>query len=263
MTPRFQIISDLHAEISDVSISSLINDTADVVILGGDISFMNDSINQAHSAARSFPEIEFILILGNHELYQAKYDYNHLITALPKYNLLSKNLHVLENSSIWLEQYDLEIYGGIGWSNLRNVSTLDARILETQINDYSYITVNDMPLTVPIMRELNQVFRASCLACIRESVAKHKIVVSHFPQSLQLRHSGYPNGKLERYFCSDDDELVAELGSLGVMAMVSGHTHESYDIAIRGVRQVSNQIGYPFERANRFSNVKQLYSLLD
>jgi hypothetical protein len=160
---------------------------------------------------------------------------------------LSDNLHFLENTSIVIDRYDLEIFGGVGWTNLEGLKAADTLALQNRLNDFKYITVNMTTLTPAKMKELNSEFRSACVKSMSESKANNKLVVSHFPQSFELKHSGYPVDFLTCYFCSDDNELIQELASHGVKVMVSGHTHENFDHIVEGVRQVSSQIGYPHE----------------
>lgn len=262
--PLFQVISDLHEEFSSFTVKDLVNPDADIVILAGDITHGVGLAELALKAAKSEPKIEFIVIAGNHEFYDRDFDYIEFLSCIPLWNQLSENLHFLENTSIVIDKYDLEIFGGVGWTNLRGLNDLNTLSLQLRINDFKYITVNKKNLTASKMRELNAEFRSACIKSMLSSNAKNKIVVSHFPQTLQLKHSGFPLDLLTCYFCSDDNELIRELSSSGVKVMVSGHTHDNFDSMVEGVRQISGQIGYPEE--NNFNNnllrSRKLLSLL-
>ncbi|WP_241910617.1 metallophosphoesterase [Vibrio cyclitrophicus] len=187
------------------------------------------------------------MIAGNHEFYPQGFDYLDYLSCLPLWNQLSNNLHFLENTSVVIDKYDLEIFGGIGWTNLSGLNDVYTLSLQMRLNDFKYITVNNQSLTSTKMRELNAEFRSSCIEAMSNSSKKNKLVVSHFPQTFELKHSGYPVDLLTCYFCSDDNELIRGLASLGVTVMVRGHTHDNFDRIVEGVRQVSNQVGYPHE----------------
>ena len=105
-------------------------------------------------------------------------------------------------------------------------------------NDFSLIKVDGLDMTPSKMKALNKEFRIACTDAMSSSNTRNKIVVSHFPQSIDLKHSAFPTDILTRYFCSDDNDLIQELAALGVQSMVSGHTHDNFDTAIEGVRQV-------------------------
>ncbi|NOJ14030.1 metallophosphoesterase [Vibrio splendidus] len=264
MDTLFQVISDLHEEFSGTTIKQLVNPDADIVMLGGDITHGVGLTELAFQAAKSNPDIEFIVIAGNHEFYPQGFDYLDYLSCLPLWNQLSCNLHFLENTSVVIDKYDLEIFGGVGWTNLSGLNDVNTLSLQMRINDFKYITVNNQTLTPTKMRELNAEFRRSCIESMSNSLKKNKLVVSHFPQSFELKHSGYPVDLLTCYFCSDDNELIRELASLGVTVMVSGHTHDNFDRIVEGVRQVSSQVGYPHEGKFDYNllNSRLLHNLL-
>ncbi|WP_102402238.1 metallophosphoesterase [Vibrio cyclitrophicus] len=264
MDTLFQLISDLHEEFSGTTIKQLVNPDADIVILGGDITHGVGLAELAFQAAKSNPDIEFIVIAGNHEFYPQGFDYLDYLSCLPLWNQLSNNLHFLENTSVVIDKYDLEIFGGIGWTNLSGLNDVNTLSLQIRLNDFKYITVNNQTLTPTKMRELNAEFRSSCIEAMSNSSKKNKLVVSHFPQAFELKHLGYPVDLLTCYFCSDDNELIRELARNGVTVMVSGHTHDNFDRIVEGVRQISNQVGYPHEDGfeNNLLNSRKLHKLL-
>lgn len=192
MNPLFQVISDLHEEFSAITIKELVNPDADIIILAGDITYGVGLAELALKAAKSEPQIEFIVIPGNHEFYDKDFDYLEFLSCIPLWNQLSENLHFLENTSIVIDKYDLEVFGGVGWTNVRGLNDVNTLSLQMRLNDFKYITVNKQSLTASKMRELNAEFRSACIKSMSSSCAKNKIVVSHFPQSLQLKHSGFP-----------------------------------------------------------------------
>lgn len=159
MNPSFQIISDLHEEFSAITVKELVNPDANIVILAGDISYGVGLVELVLNAAKSEPQIEFIVIAGNHEFYQKGFDYLEFLNCIPFWNQLSENLHFLENSSIVIEKYDLEVVGGVGWTNLRGLNDVNTLSLQMRIHDFKYITVNKQKLTASKMRELNGFFR--------------------------------------------------------------------------------------------------------
>ncbi len=260
----FQVISDLHEEFSGVTVKELINPKADIVILAGDITYGVGLAELALKAAESEPQKEFIVIAGNHEFYHKHFDYLEFLACIPLWNQLSENLHFLENTSIVIDKYDLEVFGGVGWTNLRGLNDINMLSLQMKLNDFKYITVNKQSLTASKIKELNAEFRSSCIRSMSSSCANNKVVVSHFPQTLKLKHSGFALDLLTSYFCSDDDELIRELSNLGVKAMVSGHTHDSFDCVVEGVKQVSNQVGYSDEYnfSDNLQRAKKLFNLL-
>ncbi|MFA0128169.1 MULTISPECIES: metallophosphoesterase [unclassified Vibrio] len=264
MDTLFQIISDLHEEFCGTTIKQMVNPDADIVIIAGDITHGVGLAELASQAAKSSPHIEFIVIAGNHEFYHQDFDYHDYLSCLALWNQFSDNLHFLENTSVVIDRYDLEVFGGIGWTNLSGLNDVNTLSLQMKLNDFKYITVNNRTLTPSKMRELNTEFKSACVASMSASLKKNKIVVSHFPQSFELKHSGFPVDLLTCYFCSDDNELIRELSTHGVNAMVSGHTHDNFDRIVEGVRQISSQVGYSHENDfdNNLLNSRKLHKLL-
>lgn len=265
MSALFQIISDLHEEFCGTTIMDLVNPDADIVIVAGDITHGVGLAELALQAAKSNPDIEFIVIAGNHEFYQRGFDYQDYLSCVPLWNKLSNNLHFLENTSVVLSKFDLELFGGVGWSNISKLNDVNTLSLQLKVNDFKSISVNNQVLTPSKMRALNCEFRNACIKSMSASTAQNKLVVTHFPQSVELRHSKYPVDLLTCYFCSDDNELIRELATHGVGVMVSGHTHDNFDCIVEGVRQISNQIGYPHEDGDRKSllNSRRLFRLFN
>ncbi|OCH36827.1 metallophosphoesterase [Vibrio cyclitrophicus] len=243
----------------------LVNPDADIVLIGGDITQGVALAELALQAATSHPDIEFIVIAGNHELYARGFDYQDYLSCVPLWNQLSDNLHFLENTSVVLNQFDLEVFGGIGWTNLSRLNDINTLSLQMRLNDFRHISVNNQTLTPSKMRELNSMFRDACVECMSSSNAKNRMVISHFPQSLELRHSGFSVDLLTTYFCSDDNQLIRELASHGVKVMASGHTHDCFDCIVEGVRQISNQVGYSHEDsyAQNLLNSRKLFRLFE
>ena len=263
MNASFQIISDLHEEFCGLTIKGLVNPDADIVIIAGDITQGVALAELTLQAATSHPDIEFIVIAGNHELYARGFDYQDYLSCVPLWNQLNDNLHFLENTSIVLNQFDLEVFGGIGWTNLSRLNDINTLSLQMRLNDFRHISVKNQPLNTSKMRELNSEFRSACVKCMSSSNAKNRMVVSHFPQSVELRHSGFPVDLMTTYFCSDDNKLIRELASYDVKVMVSGHTHDSFDCILEGVRQISNQVGYSHEDSydQNLLNSRKLFRL--
>ncbi|MEZ8192711.1 metallophosphoesterase [Vibrio sp. 1F279] len=265
MSALFQIISDLHEEFCGTTIVDLVNPDADVVIVAGDITHGVGLAELALQAAKSNPDLEFIVISGNHEFYQRGFDYQDYLSCIPLWNQLSDNLHFLENTSVVLNKFDLELFGGVGWTNLSRLNDVNTLSLQMKINDFKSISVNNQVLTPSKMRELNLEFRNACINSMSTSTVQNKIVVTHFPQSIELRHSGFPVDLLASYFCSDDNKLIRELANCGVKAMVSGHTHDNFDCIVEDVRQISNQIGYAHEGSydKKLLNSRKLFRLFN
>ncbi len=243
----------------------VVNSDADIVIVAGDITYGVGLVELALQAAKSNPSIEFVVIAGNHEFYQKGFDYQDYLSCVPLWNELSNNLHFLENTSVVLSKFDLELFGGVGWTNISKLNDINTLSLQLRINDFKRISVNSQVLTPSKMRELNYEFRKACIKSMSLSTAQNKMVVTHFPQSFELRHSKYPIDFLTCYFCSDDNELIRELANYGVGVMVSGHTHDNFDCIVEEVRQISNQIGYSHEASyeKKLLNSRKLFRLFN
>ncbi|MCY9873860.1 metallophosphoesterase [Vibrio barjaei] len=253
---NLQIISDFHEEHHGHDIAPYINKDADIVILAGDISTGTTGVSLALDSAELHPSITHVVVFGNHELYDL--DYAEYLALVNMWNDLAPNLHFLENRSISLEN-GIEIFGGIGWSNL---NTPNHKELHERVQDFSAIDYYGKPVTIEDFRHFNNEYWSNAQKWFKTSTGKTKILVSHFPQSTALKHKQYEKNDLDYYFCADRDLEIKEAGEHGVSLMVSGHTHDSFSTSIQGVRQESRQVGYPFESNDALDAVGGLNSMI-
>ncbi|UJF17786.1 metallophosphoesterase [Vibrio sp. SS-MA-C1-2] len=245
MKLKLQHLSDIHEEFSHIDISELIHDEANLVIFTGDISTGYDMMEALSRTANQFPDKTFVAIAGNHELYTLSYD--DYLQNIHGWNQLCDNLHFIENSSVELFDGKVCVAGGIGWSNLKGFDEESKQNLSTAIDDFKLIHYRDRLLKPSDLPILNLEYQQSMVNHFNQSEAGIKIGLSHFPQSHQLANSKFDIEGLGYYFCSDSNDFFIELAELNVALFLSGHTHESYDKSVEGVRNMSIQVGYPEE----------------
>lgn len=255
--PLFQILSDLHTEKTKLRLRQCINQEAQVVLLAGDVANGADYARQVTIAAKERPEVTFVAVMGNSDLYDQ--DYYAMQYEVSGWSLLADNVHFLENEALKLPQYDLEIFGGVGWTNLASLERSEESYIQTTYEDFSRISSAGRCMSVAEMKILNESFRQRCISWAKTSESKHKIVLTHFPQSRVLANTRFSPCVDTAYFTSDDDDLIHQLARCGVHCMVSGHTHCSFDVRVMGVRQISNQYGFDCEETGYKD---ELFSLL-
>ena len=259
-----QVFSDIHLEIWNKI--PLIPVKADYLILGGDIGQINHPLFYQFLDYCSTNWKKTFYIPGNHEYYSLKKNMNELEFDY-KYCIGEryKNVFYLNNSAIELDDA-ISIYGTTFWTNPPFSSSYKAQMF---INDYNYIKYfkqgldQVVELDVPKVRELSN----DSLKQLQDYLAgenKKTIVVTHFPPT--RTGTSHPKYLAEKrtanlYFAWPDDTLE-KFNLRNVLVWISGHTHYSYDFTSpKGVRLISNQLGYKSEAGNTRLNEDGLYEI--
>ena len=127
---KIQLISDLHQEFGR---SELSFDTADVVVLAGDVNLGTKGVEWMLYAIKDKP---VIYVLGNHEYYKGSYP-----KTLNKIRALAENtnIHVLENKSVEIE--GICFHGATLWTDfsLFGNPKYYGSLCQQQMNDYKKI----------------------------------------------------------------------------------------------------------------------------
>lgn len=241
---KISLYSDLHTEFGN-SFPKIPKET-DVVILAGDIigkSGLDDLIGYF----RSYPEKQFIYVLGNHEYYNSDWD-----TCLGRirWSLESiDNVTLLENESI--EIGGVMFHGCTLWTDFMSKTKPFENICKLHAKD----SVSDFILiegvTPDLMHKRSQQSVRWLKNSLEESKDKTNIVITHFPPLLECRHGKYGGGVLDGYFCNDLSDLVSESN---ITYWLYGHNHWNDYFELYGTRFVSNQYGYPGERVGNEFN---------
>jgi calcineurin-like phosphoesterase family protein len=117
-------------------------------------------------------------------------------------------------------------------------------VLNDALNDHVLIRYNGDTFTTQHAYEENQ----KCERWLREKLDEpfdgKTLVITHHSPSLQCNHRDFGLNEFSSGFVSNLDELVKKAD-----LWLYGHTHCNEDLMIGKCRIVSNQKGYPRERA--------------
>jgi predicted phosphodiesterase len=218
-------------------------ETADVIILAGDIS---DGLRAAlvpFELADRYPSAHIIWIAGNHEFYNMNID-----LQIERFRIACEGhdrVHFLENDSV--EISGVKFIGCTLWTDFAILGEPDVgmELAARSINDFVCIqTRGDVAFTP---RDAAHRFITS-FAYLDEQLAisdpARTVVVTHFPPGLETRNPNFPVDGLTSYFQANVDLLLEDYEPA---VWIFGHNHHSSDMQIGGTRVVSSQLGYQSE----------------
>lgn len=251
---RLYIVSDLHREFESWEPPEFTtDDSADVVILAGDIDWGVDGVRWAR---RAFANRPVIYVAGNHEFYG-----EHWTEALDAMRnaAAGSNVRFLEDATTVID--GVRFIGATLWTDFAYFGRdqIDAAMEAARwgMNDFTQILVGDRdgwkhhgqwpkaglqrlhPRNVVQRFEASRAFIAASLA---EPFAGPTVVVTH--------HLPHPRSVLPQYV--DDPLTPAFVSDLGALIeryqpalWVHGHTHGGSDYCVGKTRVVCNPKGYP------------------
>ena len=260
---KLHILFDLHLEFAPHLADPYAIQTADVVVLAGDVHTGTQGIAWAR---QSFPSKHIVYVAGNHEFYG--YQWDQLLDQL-RDEARAHCVHFLENDAITIE--GVRFLGATLWTDFdyfgrgkRHASMLAA---EMGINDFRRISAEPIhPLEVArilgISDELKPVGLPRKLSAVH-TLERHQASMAWLKRELPqgerdktvvITHH-YPHANS----CAPvftDDLTTAVFGShveadvlLGAKLWIHGHTHGSCNYRVRdadrSVQVVCNPRGYP------------------
>ncbi|MDH6305900.1 putative phosphodiesterase [Parabacteroides sp. PF5-5] len=235
---KIQYASDLHLEFHDNSRflkESPLIPVGDILILAGDIGYLNDDNYSKHPfwdwASENFKQV--IVAVGNHELYKY-YD----LAKMPHGLVYSirENVKCYYNDVISIE--DTDIIVSTLWAK---IPLEEAYLTERGVTDFHRILFNGEILTfADFNREHDNCFRFIRNE-VAKSTAKHIIVVTHHVPSFQLTSPDFAGSKINGAFTV---ELKEYIESSPIEYWIYGHSHRNIDKQIGNACCVSNQLGY-------------------
>ena len=269
---KIALASDVHLEFGDLDFDN--TDSADVLILGGDICVANDITqrdpyntmgeeyrsNRFHAffqrCCDRFPHV--IFIVGNHEHYHGDFaktvpHFKDVLGYLP-------NLHILEKETFVLN--DVTFIGGTLWTdmNKRSIRTLheisrmmnDFRCVDNSAKDSDQRGWNSRFTTTDAADDHDAMLEYIRLMIEGKWDQKFVIVGHHAPSRLSTHpryaHEAIMNGG----YSSELDDFI--LDHPQIKLWTHGHTHEDFDYCIGSTRILCNPRGYINyeERADRW-----------
>lgn len=238
---RIQYASDLHLEFRENW--SILREEGpmairgDILVLAGDIGYLGDDNYSTHPfwnwASENYRQV--IVALGNHEFYKF-YDLSTMHDGLT--GEIRPNVHYYYNSVVSIE--DMDIIISTLWAHIK---LEDSYTTEKSVTDFYRILYGDDILT-------SADFNREHLRClefikksVRESRARHKIVVTHHVPSFQLMSPEFHGSRINGAFTV---ELADYIESSGIDYWIYGHSHRNINKTIGTTRCVCNQFGYAF-----------------
>lgn len=239
---RIQIASDLHREFLSATQRNPehknycplieVDPTVDALILAGDIDTGTKSIDWMASLG-----VPVVYIAGNHEFYG--YDIN--VTKKIAKEAYTKSIHFLDPGTVHIK--DSAIIGGTLWTdfNLNADSANAMQVAPHWMNDYRqcYGMTPEWVLS-EFKRHYEHI---SSQLDEGQGIAKRVVVTHHLPSKQAVHPKWNTSHSLgsNAYYASDLDALLRDTKP---DLWIHGHTHESLDHEIEGVRVICNPYGY-------------------
>ncbi|KAK6338108.1 hypothetical protein TWF696_001579 [Orbilia brochopaga] len=260
-TVPVQVVSDLHLEIPDSVLRSrgyaeyTIPRLCPYLILAGDIGTLNQSESYLCFLRRHCEIFDKVfLVLGNHEFYgTSRHDGLATIEAFfAEDPIIREKLVLLNRTRYDVPDSKLTILGCTLQSEIRPEQRAE---IAGKLNDFRQIkdwTVDDHNAE----HSIDIAWLRDAIEEIAESEPDRRILVAthHAPSFRKTSAPQHEDSSLNSAFCTGILEGGAWRGWKGkemVKAWVFGHTHWCCDFIINGVRVVSNQRGYWFEKTVR------------
>lgn len=264
---KIALCSDLHLEFQDINLIN--SESADVLILSGDIMIAEDLHNHKHfdynpytagaladlgrrqsTALRfrdflkrcSFQFPHVVYVAGNHEFYHGRWkaSLDHLreeCSVFPNVYFLERDVKVID---------DVTFIGATLWTDCNKGDPLTLHALADMMNDFRIIRNDEHGYTK--LRPAHIMYRhqqtISYLKAILPDMKDRKIVfVGHHAPSKQSTHPKYQNDILMNGgYSSDLSEFI--LDHPEIKLWTHGHTHDPFDYMIGETRIVCNPRGY-------------------
>jgi len=231
---RIHVLSDLHVEVTDFDPP----DTgADVIVLAGDI---HNGTQGLEWGAAKFPGRRIVYVPGNHEYYD-----DELRSGMARLAARARELGIalLDNAAVELD--GVRFLGSTMWTDfcLDGAERRAAAVNFSRpfIVDFRAIRDGDGLFTPEASIELHEASRRWLAGQLAEEFSGPTVVITHHaphPLSIHARFATHP---ANAGFVSN---LEAMMGTAALW--IHGHTHNSFDYAVRGTRVVCNPRGYVF-----------------
>jgi predicted phosphodiesterase len=243
---KLHVLSDLHLEFADFT---PISNTADVIVLAGDIDLGSRGISWAR---KSFPKQEIIYVAGNHEFYGSQR--SRVIDDI-RSNCSKYGVYFLDNNVVQLQDSKskarVRFLGATLWTDFllfgESLKTGCISLGNRCLNDFRRIKEDDTVFSVTKSIELHEHSLAWILEELKSPFDGKTVIVSHHLPSMQSVAERYKRDLLSACFASELSHLFGKMS-----LWIHGHTHDSFDYEINGTRVVCNPRGYV--RSNHAEN---------
>ncbi|EFR04171.1 Ser/Thr protein phosphatase superfamily protein [Nannizzia gypsea CBS 118893] len=244
MSPRIQVLSDLHLEVNNEYRTFSIPVAAPFLVLAGDIGQLIDYEDYLHFLSVQCTQFQHVyLVLGNHEFYGlSRQDGLKLAARLEQEAQLHGKLSILNRTRAELPGSPNIILLGCTLQSRIPPESVDAvsgrvrdfqRILNWSIANHNAEHTRDTEWLADQIKSIND----------EKKDATIMIITHHAPC---IRESSRPDQVDNPWTCSFATELFDKAAVFSqVQFWVFGHTHYTTSFVKEGVRLVSNQRGYP------------------
>lgn len=235
---KIQYASDLHLEFAENRSHIKHNPlpvTGDVLILAGDIGYIEDENYSKHSlwdwASDNYRQV--IACMGNHEFYK----YSDITTFANGYCLeIRPNVHSYYNGIVHID--DIDIIVSTLWGH---IPLKEAYFTESVISDFRRILFKGERFTFVDFNNECEKCSAFIRKAVMESQAKHKIVVTHHVPSFRMQHPKFADSKANGAFTVELEDYIM---NSDIEYWIYGHSHYNKDVQIGNTKCVTNQLGY-------------------
>lgn len=237
---KIQYASDLHLEFADnwrFLKENPLQVTGDILILAGDIGYLGDENYTNHPfwdwASENYQQV--IACMGNHEFYK----YYDIATLHDGCRIpIRDNVNSYYNAVVHIG--DIDIIVSTLWAK---IPLKEAYYTERVISDFHRILYNDELLTFSDFNREHERCLAFVKKAVEESMAKHKIVVTHHVPSFKMQCPKFADSLANGAFTVELEDFINEHD---IDYWIYGHSHYNVDVTIGNTRCLSNQLGYVF-----------------
>lgn len=240
-----QYASDLHLEFEENSKylkKNPIIPVADILILAGDIGYINHKTYDSHPfwdwASKNFKQV--LVVPGNHEFYGG-YDLSNLKEGTKK--AIRENIYWYYNALVVIG--DVEFLLTPLWSKINPDAEL---IIKSRVADFRYIKYNGEKLTPAIFNKMH----LSCIDFLKTALKTpstgKRVIVTHHVPTPQCMDDEFKGSILNGAFVAELDDLIL---SNDVDYWIYGHSHRNVnEVTIGSTKLLCNQLGYVSHREN-------------
>jgi predicted phosphodiesterase len=233
---KLNVLSDLHLSLGALAMPE--ND-ADAVILAGDIARPREALSWASGFDKPV-----LYVPGNHEFYGGS-----IAGTVDELKGLSAgtNIRVLDNDEVIIE--GVRFLGTTLWTDFMLFGEGEKRAAAMQeaqrfMRDFSRIRIGEAPevtFTPAASAALFKLHAAWLDGKLAERYAGPTVVITHHAPCRKSIHPRFADSLMNACFVSDAERLMD--GSRADL-WIHGHTHDSFDYFVNGMRVLCNPRGY-------------------